>query len=125
MFGIFGKKEAPNESFNNLLLSSLGEMARTKNRYPSTDELVASVSALAGKHGYKLTAKQDNSVRLCAGILQLSPGDEIFELAGKMTTEIAQGNMHSADLLRDLLSSRGVIISDEALNFMDSILKKK
>lgn len=124
MFGLFGKKDAPNESFNNILISTLGEMARTGNRNPTDDDLLNSASNLATKSGYKITAQQVNSIRCCSLMMQMSVGDDIFNLAKKIIQEIPRGEIKSANELKDLLCRHGVLISDAGVDFLNTHFNK-
>jgi hypothetical protein len=123
MFGLFGKKEAPNGTFNNIVISVLADFSRVSDRRPSQDELIATVSNLATKVGFKLTAQQVSAIQLCSAMLPMSAGDEIFALARQVSAEIPLGRTDSADALQALLCNYGVLSSDEAIEFMRAHLK--
>jgi hypothetical protein len=125
MFGLFGKKEAPNSSFNNFLVASIGEIARKGGQLPSEESFLNSVEKLASGQGMRLSPQQINSVRLCRMLLEMGVGEEILQLARKMIAEIPKGNVQSADALKNLLTSHAVIVGDEALEFFNNFLGRR
>ena len=46
MFGLFGKGELENGSFNNALIASISESVRKNGRFPTEDELFSTMSGL-------------------------------------------------------------------------------
>lgn len=119
MFGLFGKKELENNSFNDMLIAALGELVRRKNSKPSEDYLLEIVNGLASKQGYKLNQQQQGAVRLCAITMHMGVGDDIYVLAGKMILELPMGVMHGHKALSQLLMTHGVIYDDTALDFLN------
>ena len=121
MFG-FGKKEAPNETFNNILIASIGESIRQGVRKPSGDLLLQQVSTFANSQGYKINQSQANSIRACATVLSMSTGEKIVELANKMNSEMPRGEIQSYNELKKVLEKSLVISNDAALNFINTHL---
>ena len=117
MFGLFGKKEAPNGTFNNLLVASIGEIVRRGGVLPTEQSFLESVQELALGQGMKLSPQQINSVRACRMLLNMSPGEEILRLARKMIAEIPKGEIQSSNELKKLLERNAIIVGDDALEF--------
>ncbi len=119
MFGLFGKKDMENSTFNNVLIASLGELVRRKNSKPSEEYLLEIVTDLANKQGYKLNQQQVGAVRSCAMTLKMSVGDEIYVLAGKMILELPLGVNHGYKALSQLLVTHCIIYDEAALDFLN------
>ncbi len=116
MFGLFGKKELGNGSFNNALIVSLSENLRMLGRLPTEDELFSTIGSLASNS--KLSSSQINSVRCCA----LASGlfaNELIPLIKGLQQEIPKGGREYYEKIVSLLSSRAIISSDEAVDFMN------
>ena len=118
MFGLFGKSELENGSFNNALIASISESVRKNGRFPTEDELFSTMSGLI--KGKKLSQNQDNSIRLCA--LELNsfswPESELMPLVKGMQQEMPMGGRINYDKIVEILSTHMIIISDDALDFM-------
>jgi hypothetical protein len=125
MFGIFGKKEPPNESFNNLVIASLGELARSKIMSPTEDQFLKIVVNIASTQNFKLSVQQINAVKICAISMNMSVGDEIYILASKMIIEMPYGKVAGYENLKDLLMTHGILQSDEAINFAKNLAAGK
>lgn len=117
MFGLFGKKELENSTFNNVLIASLGESLRQKNRSPTEQELLKQVTDLIGNK--KLTPGQINSIQLCAFLCQTSAWDELSPLLRGLHIEIPQGGRSYYDKIIKALASRAIIITDEGMAFLN------
>ena len=117
MFG-FGKSEMQNTSFNNALIASIGDSVRKNGRFPTEDELFSTINSLA--KGQKMTQSQVNSVRSCA--LSLNgfewPQAELMPLFKGMQKEMPTGGRVNYDKIIDILSRHGIIMTDDALDFM-------
>jgi len=116
MFGLFGKQELENGTFNNTLIASLGESVRRESRLPTEEELLDLIASLIGNK--KLTASQVNSARLCAVTCEMeSFGDEIRPLIKEFQKELPQGGHENYDKIIELLSRRAIIVTDEQIAF--------
>jgi hypothetical protein len=118
MFGLFGKSEMQNTSFNNALIASIGESVRKNGRFPTEDELFSTIGSLA--KGQKLSQSQVNSVRSCAlEINNFSWAEtELMPLIRGMQKEMPTGGRVNYDKIIDILSRHVIITTDEALEFM-------
>ena len=118
MFGLFGKSELENGSFNNALIASISESVRKNGRFPTEDELFSTMSGLI--KGKKISQNQDNSIRLCALELKMFswPESELMPLIKGMQQEMPTGGRVNYDKIVNLLSTHTVIVSDDALDFM-------
>lgn len=118
MFGLFGKPDLENASFNNALIASLSDSVRRSGRFPSDGELISSITDLVKSR--KITQSQVSSIRACAlAINSFSWGEsELKPLIVKMQAEMPVGRRESYDKIVDLLSSYGIVMTDEALEFM-------
>jgi hypothetical protein len=118
MFGLFGKNEMQNTSFNNALIASIGESVRKNGRFPTEDELFSTINSLA--KAQKLSQSQVNSVRSCA--LELNTFSwsetELLPLIKGMQKELPNGGRENYDKIIELLTKHAIITSDEALDFM-------
>jgi hypothetical protein len=119
MFGMFGKKELENSSFNNILITSLVESVRRHGRLPDADELIGYVNDLSAKVGKKLSISQIGSLRGCAATFKLeSTQSEIIPLLRGIQKEIPVGGRKSYDATFQLLSRYGLIMDDSSIEFM-------
>lgn len=116
MFGLFGKQELENSTFNHALIVSLGESIRSRNRYPTEKELLEQILDLVGNK--KITSSQINSIRACVVSCQMSFGDELRPLLNGLRVEIPQGGRSYYDKIIRLLATHIIITTDEALAFM-------
>jgi hypothetical protein len=118
MFGLFGKPDLENSTFNNALIACLSDSVRRNGRFPSDAELFGSIADLVKNR--KITQSQVNSIRACAlEINSFSWGEsELKPLIVKMQAEMPVGRRESYDKIVDLLSRYGLIMTDEALEFM-------
>jgi hypothetical protein len=118
MFGLFGKGELENSTFNNALIASISDGVRKNGRFPTEAQLFTSINGLA--KGKKLSQSQVNSIRACS--LELSnfswPESELMPLIKGMQQEMSNGGRISYDKICVLLSTYGIIFSDDALNFL-------
>jgi hypothetical protein len=118
VFGLFGKPDLENSSFNNALIACLSDSVRRSGRFPSDGELIGAITELVKNR--KLTPSQINSIRACAlEINSFSWGEsELKPLIKKMQMEMPVGGRESYDKIIKLLSSHALIVTDEALEFM-------
>lgn len=110
MFGLFGKKELENESFNNLLIATLGELVRKQNRLPNSDsEYFGVMEPILNKKNAKLTQQQIRSIRSCSISMQMGLGDEILPLVEKMNKEVPSGIMTAKGEIYEELCRHAII----------------
>ena len=90
MFGLFGKKELENSTFNSALIASISDSVRKSGRFPTESELITAVTDLTKSH--KITSAQINSIRTCAlSINGFSWAEnELMPLIRKMQKEYLQ-----------------------------------
>ena len=119
MFGLFGKKDLENDSFNNMLITALAESVRKHGNLPTEAQIFKTCEELLDKRNAKLTAQQINSIR-CSGLLfnMSSPADELIPLLKKFIDEMPRGGRSAFDQIFTLLSRHGIVIDDAALDFM-------
>ena len=119
MFGLFGKKDLENDSFNNMLITALAESVRKNGNLPTEAQIFKTCEELLEKRNAKLTSQQINSIR-CSVILfkMSSPADELLPLLKKFIEEIPRGGRGAYDQIFNLLSRHGIVIDDAALDFM-------
>ena len=122
MFGLFGKKVVTNSSFNSLLIAGLGEAVRKGIDAPTGEQLLPIVNAVLKNRNEKLSESQVNSVRACGALLQMHSGSEIMRLARKLNQEIPRGEIESYENLLELLTRRGILMSDEGYDFLKKYL---
>ena len=118
MFGLFGKSELENGTFNNVLIASISDVVRKENGFPNEDGLFAAIEKLI--KGKKLSQSQANSVRLCAFELNNTSWaeSELMPLIKGMQSELPKGGRLNYDKIVSLLSDRMIIISDEGIDFL-------
>jgi hypothetical protein len=119
MFGLFGKKELENSSFNNLLITALVECIRRHGRIPSEHDLSVVADELCDKLNRKFNISQAKSMKLCASLLQFeSTQSELIPLLRGVQKELPNGGRKSYDATLDFLARHGLIIDDSSIEFM-------
>lgn len=118
MFGLFGKSEMENSTFNNALIASISDGVRKTGKFPTESQLFSTIEDLA--KGKKLAQSQISCIRACA--LELNsftwPQSELMPLILKMQKEMPLGGRESYDKILELLGTHAIIVSDEAYEFM-------
>lgn len=113
MFGLFGKKAASNSSFNNMLVSALGESIRKNNAMPNEEQLFALIESLLKLRNLKLSGQQINNVRACASMLSLGSGaSDFIPLLTKFNEQMPRGEITAFEQIISLLERRFIISSD-------------
>jgi hypothetical protein len=118
MFGLFGKSEMENSTFNNALIASISDGVRKTGKFPTESQLFATIEDLA--KGKKLAQSQISCIRACA--LELNsfswPKSELMPLIIKMQKEMPLGGRESYDKILELLGTHAIIVTDDAYEFM-------
>jgi hypothetical protein len=118
VFGLFGKEELPNGTFNNALIAAISDSVRQTGKFPSESALLSAVNDITKNK--KITPNQVNAIRCCAlEINSFSWGEsELMPLIKKMQTEIPRGGRESYDKVVQLFAQYGIITTDEGIDFM-------